>query len=69
MTRFESILLFVRRLMHQTPFFSDYTAMDRSAAEWLVSTTDIKMIGIDYLSIAMFDDLTQTHEVLLDKVG
>lgn len=55
--------------MHQTPFFSDYTAMDSSAAEWLVSHTDIKMIGIDYLSIAIFDDLTRTHEVLLDKVG
>ncbi|KAK9831070.1 hypothetical protein WJX74_002120 [Apatococcus lobatus] len=57
-----------RGLMHQTPFHSDYTAMDSSGAEWLVTNTEIKLIGIDYLSIAMFDDLTQTHEVLLQKL-
>ncbi len=54
--------------MQQKAFASDYTAMDSSGAEWLIAHTDVKMVGIDYLSIAIVEDLTRTHELLLEQV-
>ncbi|MEA3334902.1 MAG: cyclase family protein [Chloroflexota bacterium] len=46
-------------------FFTDYVAFDRSGARWLVDH-GVRLIGVDYLSVASFQDLVVTHEVLLD---
>ena len=55
--------------MHQTAFASDYTGMVDSGAQWLVANLPkIRLVGIDYLSIATSDDLYRTHVTLLSKV-
>jgi len=45
-------------------FRQDFTALDVSAAEFLVRR-GVRLIGIDYLSIAPFNDPTPTHTLLL----
>ena len=46
-------------------FREDYIALTHEAAEWIVNT-NIRLIGIDYLSIQPFGDLSQqTHLTLL----
>ncbi|KAK4377253.1 hypothetical protein RND71_003549 [Anisodus tanguticus] len=37
----------------------------KDGAQWLVDNTDIKLVGIDYLSIAAYDDLIPVHLVFL----
>ncbi|GAY54952.1 hypothetical protein CUMW_160730 [Citrus unshiu] len=34
-------------------------------AKWLVENTDIKLVGVDYLSVAAFDDIISAHHELL----
>ena len=47
-------------------FRKDYSAITADAAAWMVDF-GIKLIGIDYLSIQLFDDqVSTTHLVLLD---
>ncbi len=47
----------------QDEFAPDYAALTASGAEWLVSH-GIRLIGIDYVSIQLFDDPIETHLVL-----
>lgn len=43
--------------------------MTVDGAQWLVEKRPtVKLVGIDALSIAVFDDLTGPHEVLLRQV-
>ena len=49
----------------QDAFREDYAAVAPDAAEWLVAR-GIRTIGVDYLSVAPFDDPTTTHCILLD---
>ena len=46
------------------PFRKDFVALDVSAAERLVAD-GVKLVGIDYLSIAPFGNSGPTHHVLL----
>lgn len=48
----------------ETKFKKDFVALTLDAALWLVAA-GIKLVGIDYLSIQLFEDSKQTHEVLL----
>jgi arylformamidase len=45
-------------------FRKDYVALTSDAAQWLVDH-DIKLVGIDYLSIQAFHDGPLTHKILL----
>ncbi len=45
-------------------FREDFTALDVSAAEYLVRQ-GVRLVGIDYLSIAPYDDPVPTHAFLL----
>ncbi len=45
-------------------FSKDYVALDGSGAQWLVDY-GIEVAGIDYLSIASFDDTQTPHSILL----
>jgi arylformamidase len=47
-------------------FQQDYVALETSAAQWLVER-GVKLVGIDYLSIAPFKDPAPTHEILLSN--
>ena len=45
-------------------FDKDYVALTQDAAEWLI-VRGIQLVGIDYLSIAPFDNGISTHRELL----
>jgi arylformamidase len=47
-------------------FYEDYTALDVSGAKKLVDL-GIQLVGIDYLSISIFEDTIQPHILLLSK--
>ncbi len=48
------------------PFCPDYVALEPDAALWLVEH-GCELVGIDYLSIAPYDNSTIPHEVLLSN--
>lgn len=45
-------------------FQEDFVAVDESGADWLVER-GIKLVGVDYLSVAPFDAGVPTHQTLL----
>lgn len=55
-----------RRLMFKKEFDTSYVGFMKDGAQWLVDNTDIKLVGIDYLSVAAYDDLIPSHLVLLE---
>ena len=57
-----------RKLMTQTAFEPGYTAVTKDGAEWIVKRGDIRLVGLDYMSIAIYDDLTGPHVALLTDV-
>lgn len=48
----------------QTAFAEDFVAIDPSGARWLVQQ-GVRLVGMDYLSVAPFDDGVPTHQILL----
>lgn len=48
----------------QTPFRQNYVSLTPDAAQYLVDK-DILLVGIDYVSIAPFEDVVSTHRILL----
>uniref|UniRef100_J3MS30 Cyclase family protein n=2 Tax=Oryza brachyantha TaxID=4533 RepID=J3MS30_ORYBR len=54
-----------RQLMWKKEFDTSYVGFMEDGAQWLVDNTNIKLVGIDYLSVAAFDDLIPSHLVLL----
>lgn len=47
-------------------FEKNYVGLTESAAKWLVKRK-IVLVGVDYLSIAKFDEAVQVHKILLGK--
>ena len=45
-------------------FHTDFVGIDVSGAEWLVAQ-GIRLIGVDYLSVAPYNESAPVHEVLL----
>ena len=58
-----------RKLMTQTAFEPSYTGVTKDGAEWIVKRGDIRLVGIDYLSVAPYEDLIGPHVVLLTDVS
>ncbi|KAF8019206.1 hypothetical protein BT93_G0022 [Corymbia citriodora subsp. variegata] len=56
-----------RGLMYKKAFDTSYVGFMRDGAKWLVENTDIKLVGIDYLSVAAYDDLIPSHLVFLES--
>ncbi|CAN1134437.1 Cyclase-like protein 2 [Linum perenne] len=54
-----------RKLMYKKEFDSSYVGFTADGAKWVVENTDIKLVGLDYLSIANFDDADPTHLTFL----
>ncbi len=48
---------------HRT-FRKDYVALSADAAEYLVGR-GVRVVGVDYLSVAPFEDTVPTHQILL----
>ena len=53
-----------RHIPHDGPFDSSFTAVEEDAAQRMVDE-GVKLVGIDYLSIAPFGNGAPTHHVLL----
>jgi arylformamidase len=47
-------------------FDKNYVALSSEAAEYLIGR-GVKLIGVDYLSVAPFDDVESTHQILLQS--
>lgn len=47
-------------------FQKNYVALAPDAAEYLIGR-GVKLIGVDYLSVAPFDDVAPTHNILLSN--
>ena len=45
-------------------FHPDFVAISSDGAEWLVEH-GIQLVGVDYLSVAAFDDSVPTHKIIL----
>ncbi|XP_073003205.1 cyclase-like protein 3 [Typha latifolia] len=56
-----------RQLMWKKEFDTSYVGFMKDGAQWLVDNTDIKLVGVDYLSVAAFDDLIPSHLVFLES--
>ncbi|XP_022762355.1 uncharacterized protein LOC111308299 isoform X2 [Durio zibethinus] len=50
-----------RRLMYTREYDSSYVGFTTDGARWLVKNTDIKLVGIDFLSVATSDHLVSAH--------
>ena len=48
----------------ETSFYKPYVAIEPEAAQWLVDF-GLKLVGVDYLSVAAFDNPVPTHKILL----
>jgi hypothetical protein len=55
--------------MYQRDFASNYTALDSTAAAHITSSSSIRLVGIDYLSIGMLEDIGETHRTLFRGVS
>lgn len=49
----------------ETDFQTDFVSLSADAAEYLVGR-GVKLVGVDYLSVAPFKQSRQTHEILLE---
>ena len=47
-------------------FNRDYVALNSQGARYLVDM-DLKLVGIDYFSVSVYDDLIQPHKIFLDR--
>ena len=47
-------------------FHREYVGITAEAAHWLV-TKKIQLVGVDYLSVAKFEDIEEVHKTLLGK--
>ncbi|XP_022148862.1 uncharacterized protein LOC111017417 [Momordica charantia] len=56
-----------RKLMFKKEYDTSYTGFLKDGAKWLVDNTDIKLVGIDYLSVAADDDLVPAHLEFLES--
>ena len=52
------------RLLEKKSFFQEFTALSPDAAGYLINQ-GVKLVGIDYLSIAPFENGIDTHVELL----
>ena len=47
-------------------FNRDYVTLNSQGARYLVDM-DLKLVGIDYFSVSVYDDLIQPHKIFLDR--
>ncbi|KAJ8763591.1 hypothetical protein K2173_002474 [Erythroxylum novogranatense] len=56
-----------RKLMFKRRFDTSFVGFTREGAKWLVENTDIKLVGVDYLSVAAWTDLMPAHFEFLES--
>ncbi|WCJ17802.1 Cyclase family protein [Euphorbia peplus] len=50
-----------KKLMYKKEFDSSFTGFMGDGAQWVVNNTNIKLVGIDYLSVAAYVNAAPTH--------
>ncbi|XP_062217277.1 cyclase-like protein 1 [Phragmites australis] len=58
-----------RKLMWKKEGDLSYVGFTEDGAQWLVDNTEIKLVGVDYLSVANFDHLISAHIVFFKNPG
>eukprot|EP00879_Flechtneria_rotunda_P013025 GHRR01013602.1.p2 GENE.GHRR01013602.1~~GHRR01013602.1.p2 ORF type:complete len:114 (+),score=26.47 GHRR01013602.1:1161-1502(+) len=53
--------------MYQKAFSTNYTAIDSTGATYIAENTNIKLVGIDYLSIGILEDIVEPHITYFTK--
>ncbi|KAI3950669.1 hypothetical protein MKW92_053709 [Papaver armeniacum] len=53
--------------MYKNQFDTSFVGFTQDGAQWLKDHTDIKMVGVDYLSVASWDDNVSAHLVFLES--
>eukprot|EP00878_Enallax_costatus_P029391 GHUV01031866.1.p1 GENE.GHUV01031866.1~~GHUV01031866.1.p1 ORF type:complete len:239 (+),score=40.16 GHUV01031866.1:126-842(+) len=56
-------------LLHKREFVSDYIGLDSTAAEYLGRNTRVRLVGVDYLSVGMLEDIQETHKRLFREAS
>jgi len=56
-----------RKLMWTKEIDTSFVGFTEDGAQWLLDNTDIKLVGVDYLSFAAFDHLISAHLVFLNN--
>ncbi|KAL6888809.1 hypothetical protein ACP4OV_009835 [Aristida adscensionis] len=54
-----------RKLMWTKEIDTSFVGFTEDGAQWLADNTEIKLVGVDYLSVAAFDHLIPAHLVFL----
>ncbi|EEE66078.1 hypothetical protein OsJ_22097 [Oryza sativa Japonica Group] len=54
-----------KRLMWQKESDLSFVGFTEDGAQWLVGYTDIKLVGVDYLSVASYEHMIPAHVVFL----
>ena len=55
--------------MHKTAFETSYTSVTEDGAQWILDNTEIGLVGIDYTSVAIYEDLLGPHRLFLPASG
>ena len=55
-----------KKILHDREFHEDYVGIDASGARYLAER-DIKVVGVDYYSVALWDEAVEVHQILLKK--
>ncbi|NIS83550.1 MAG: cyclase family protein [Anaerolineales bacterium] len=50
----------------ENTFQKDFVAIDASGASWLVKK-NVHLVGVDYLSVAPYEESVETHRILLES--
>ncbi|TVU02009.1 hypothetical protein EJB05_52544 [Eragrostis curvula] len=58
-----------RKLMWTKVIDMSFVGFTEDGAQWLVDNTDIKLVGVDYISVAAFDHLISAHLVFFNSPG
>ncbi|KAJ9159498.1 hypothetical protein P3X46_025004 [Hevea brasiliensis] len=56
-----------RGLMFKPQFDTSFAGFTVDGAKWLVENTDIKLVGIDYLSVGVWSEAIPTHLIFLES--
>jgi arylformamidase len=55
-----------KKILHDNKFHQDYVGIDASGARYLVERR-IKVVGVDYYSVALWQEAAEVHQILLKK--
>ena len=55
-----------KRILHDNVFHEDFVGIDASGARFLAEK-GVKVVGVDYYSVALWDEAVEVHQILLKK--